>query len=100
MRPDISYIKGSFVKVYQYHLFSDSADSGCLLTKACTMVKLNIIIKLIIISLKEKYFQNRNIMNDAFGIIIKTYDTKSQYLYLKNRHLKNVILLVTILLPL
>jgi hypothetical protein len=47
------------------------------------MVKLNIIIKLIIISLKEKYFQNRNIMNDAFGIIIKTYDTKSQYLYLK-----------------
>jgi len=22
-------------------------------------------------------------MNDTFGIIIKTYDTKSQYLYLK-----------------
>jgi hypothetical protein len=39
-------------------------------------------------------------MNDTFGIIIKTYDTKSQYLYFKNRHLKNVILLVTILLPL
>lgn len=39
-------------------------------------------------------------MNDTFGIIIKTNDTKSQYLYLKNKHLKNVILLVTILLPL
>ena len=39
-------------------------------------------------------------MNDAIGIIIKTYGSESQYLYLKNRHFKNVILLVTILLPL
>ena len=39
-------------------------------------------------------------MNDAIGIIIKTYGSKSQYLHLKKRHLKNVILLVTILLPL
>ena len=39
-------------------------------------------------------------MNDAIGIIIKTYGSKSRYLYLKKRHLKNVILLVTILLPL